>query len=237
MWMNLPISILFVSGLRILCNEVEFSWKVRQSVRRPSYLSHLEKKQLSLNDSRLSSTPPPPKWKRKIDSPVVEAAVSDFIDQILKDFVVDLWYSEITPDREAPELMRSVIMDALGEISGRAKEINLIDLLTRDVVDLIGAHLDLFRRNQAAIGADVMATLSTEERDERLKHHLIASKELHPALISPESEYKVLQQLVGGVLAIVLRPREAQCPVVWTIAREIVTCLVMQPLINLASPA
>jgi sorting nexin-13 len=42
-----------------------------------------------------------------------------------------------------------------------------------------------------AIGADVMATLSTEERDERLKHHLIASKELHPALISPESEYKV----------------------------------------------
>uniref|UniRef100_A0A6N2MJY2 PXA domain-containing protein n=1 Tax=Salix viminalis TaxID=40686 RepID=A0A6N2MJY2_SALVM len=90
-------------------------------------------KQLSLNDSRLSSTPPPPKWKRKIDSPVVEAAVSDFIDQILKDFVVDLWYSEITPDREAPELMRSVIMDALGEISGRAKEINLIDLLTRQV--------------------------------------------------------------------------------------------------------
>ncbi|KAJ6716689.1 PX SERINE/THREONINE KINASE PXK [Salix koriyanagi] len=237
MWMNLPISILFVSGLRILCNEVEFSWKVRQSVRRPSYLSHLEKKQLSLNDSRLSSTPPPPKWKRKIDSPVVEAAISDFIDQILKDFVVDLWYSEITPDREAPELMRSVIMDALGEISGRAKEINLIDLLTRDIVDLIGDHLDLFRRNQAAIGADVMATLSTEERDERLKHHLIASKELHPALISPESEYKVLQQLVGGVLAIVLRPREAQCPLVWTIAREIVTCLVMQPLINLASPA
>uniref|UniRef100_A0A6N2MJ23 Uncharacterized protein n=1 Tax=Salix viminalis TaxID=40686 RepID=A0A6N2MJ23_SALVM len=36
---------------------------------------------------------------------------------------------------------------------------------------------------------------------------------------------RVLQQLVGGVLAIVLRPREAQCPVVWTIAREIVTCL------------
>ncbi|KAL3580572.1 hypothetical protein D5086_018407 [Populus alba] len=237
MWMNLPISILFVSLLRILCNEVEFSWKVRRSVRRPSYLSHLEKKQLSLNDSRLSSVPPPPKWKRKIDSPVVEAAISDFIDKILKDFVVDLWYSEITPDREAPELMRSVIMDALGEISGRAKEINLIDLLTRDIVDLIGDHLDLFRRNQAAIGADVMATLSTEERDERLKHHLIASKELHPALISPESEYKVLQELIGGVLAIVLRPREAQCPLVWTIAREIVTCLVMQPLINLASPA
>lgn len=61
----------------------------------------------------------------------------------------------------------------------------------RDIIDLIGDHIELFRRNQAAIGVDVMKTLSSEERDERLKHHLMASKELHPALISPESEYKV----------------------------------------------
>ncbi|XP_023874567.1 uncharacterized protein LOC111987089 isoform X1 [Quercus suber] len=235
MWMNIPISILFVSALRILFNEVEFRWKV-QSVRPPTYLSHLEKKQLSVNDSRLSTMPPPPKWKRKIDSPVVEAAMSDFIDKILKDFVVDLWYSEITPDREFPEQIRAIIMDALGEISLRVKELNLVDLLTRDIVDLIGNHLDLFRRNQAAIGVEVMAMLSSEERDERLKHHLMASKELHPALISPESEYKVLQRLIGGVLAVVLRPREAQSPLVRSIARELVTCLVVQPVMNFASP-
>ncbi|KAE8690616.1 hypothetical protein F3Y22_tig00110893pilonHSYRG00091 [Hibiscus syriacus] len=235
MWMNLPIAILFVAGLRFMVNEVEFKWKVK-TVRRPSYLSHLEKKQLSLNDSRLSSSPSPIKWKRKIDSPIVEAALNELLDKILKDFVVDLWYSEITPDREAPELIRDVILDAIGEISGRAKEINLVDLLTRDIVDLIGDHLDLFRRNQAAIGVDVMVTLSSEERDERLKHHLMDSEELHPALISPESEYKVIQRLIGGVLAVVLRPREAQCPLVRTIACEIVTCVVVQPLLNLASP-
>jgi len=63
--------------------------------------------------------------------------------------------------------------------------------LLRDIVDLIGDHLDLFRKSQAAIGRDVMATLSSEERDERLKHHLLVSKELHPALISAECEYKV----------------------------------------------
>ncbi|KAL4302454.1 hypothetical protein GQ457_10G021180 [Hibiscus cannabinus] len=235
MWMNLPIAILFVAGLRYIVDEVEFKWKVK-SVRRPSYLSHLEKKQLSVNDSRLSSSPSPIKWKRRIDSPMVEVALNELIDKILRDFVIDLWYSEITPDREAPELMRDVILDAISEISGRAKEINLVDLLTRDIVDLIGVHLDLFRRNQAAIGVDVMVTLSSEERNERLKHHLMDSEELHPALISPESEYKVIQRLIGGVLAAVLRPREAQCPLVRTIAREIVTCLVVQPLLNLASP-
>ncbi|MBA0562148.1 hypothetical protein Golob_007222, partial [Gossypium lobatum] len=235
MWMNLPIAVIIVSTFRVIANEVEFKWKVK-SVHPRTYLSHLERKQLSVNDSRLSSSPPPPKWKQKIDSPIVEAALNEFIDKILRDFVINLWYSEITQDREAPELIRALILDAIAEITERVKEINLVDLLTRDIVDLIGDHLDLFRRNQAAIGVDVMATLSSEERDKRLKHHLMVSGELHPALLSPESEYKVIQQLFGGVLAVVLRPREAQCPLVRTIAREIVTCLVVLPLLNLASP-
>lgn len=131
--MNLPMSIIFVAGLRILFNRVEFRWKV-QEPKPLTYLSHLEKKQLSLKDSRLTSLPPPAKWKRKIDSPAVEAAMREFIDKILKDFVVDLWYSDITPDKEFPEQIRAIIMDVLAEISGRVKEINLVDLLTRYLV-------------------------------------------------------------------------------------------------------
>ncbi|XP_073144765.1 uncharacterized protein [Henckelia pumila] len=235
MLMNIPIAVLLVSGLWRLVSMVEFRWKV-QSTRSTSYLSYLEQKQLSVNDSRLSTLPPSKKSKRKIDSPVVEAAIEDFINKILHDFVIDLWYSDITPDKEAPELIHGIVMDVLGEVSGRIKEVNLVDLLTRDIVDLIGDHIELFRRNQAAIGVDVMRTLSFEERDQRLKHHLMASKELHPALISPECEYKVLQQLMGGLLAVVLRPREAQCPIVRCIARELLTCLVLQPVMNFATP-
>lgn len=130
MWMNFPMAILILCGLRILCNQIEFRWKVLPTPRQ-SQFSYLDKKQLSLNDARLSTIPPPPRWKKKIDSPVVEAAINDFIDKILNDFVINLWYSLITPDREAPELIRAVIMDALGEISVRVKEINIVDLLTR----------------------------------------------------------------------------------------------------------
>ncbi|XP_058761417.1 uncharacterized protein LOC131634811 [Vicia villosa] len=236
MWMNIPISILFFAGLRILVNKVEFRWKV-QSPKLQTYLSHLEKKQLSLDDERVSTSLPPPKWKKKIDSPAVEAALNDFIDLILKDFVINMWYADITSDGEFPEQIRDLIMDALAEVTVRVKEINIVDLLTSDIVDLISDHIDLFRRNQAAIGVDVMLTLSSEERDERLKFHLLNSKELHPALISPESEYKVLQRLISGVLATVLRKPEAQVPVVRSIAREIMTCLILQPLMNLACPA
>ncbi|GER49864.1 Phox-associated domain [Striga asiatica] len=235
MLMNIPMAILLVSGLRILLNEVEFKWK-NGNTRPISYLSYLEKKQLSLSDSRVSSLKSPQEWKKKIDSPIVEAAIEEFLSKILHDFVTDLWYSDITPDKEAPELIHDIVMDAIGEVSLRIKDLNLVDLLLSDVVDLVGDHLDLFRRNQASIGTDIMGTLSSEERDERLKQHLMASKELHPALISSECEYKVIQQLMDGFLAVILRPKEAKCPLVRCIARELATCLVMQPIMNFASP-
>ena len=41
---------------------------------------------------------------------------------------------------------------------------------------------------------------------------------------------------MSAVLATVLRQREAQCPVIRSISRELLTCLVMQPIMNLASP-
>ncbi|XP_057737781.1 uncharacterized protein LOC130955023 [Arachis stenosperma] len=236
MWMNVPVAILCVVALRILLNKVEFRWRL-EPPKPHTYLSHLERKQLSIDDARLSTSPPPPKWRKKIDSPLIEAALNDFLDLILKDFVMNMWYADITPDLEFPEQIRDIIMDAIAEVTMRVKDMNLVDLLTRDIVDLIGDHIDLFRRNQAAIGVNVMLTLSSEERDQRLRLHLLNSKELHPALISPESEYKVLQRLMSGVLATILRPQEAQCPVIRSIAREILTCLVMQPVMNLASPA
>ncbi|KAJ6804182.1 uncharacterized protein M6B38_357065 [Iris pallida] len=236
MWMNIPISVLILAAFRYLSFEVELRWRV-PPINRQSYLSRLSKKQLSVKDYRLSAVPAASKWRRKIDSPHVEAAIDAFINKILQDFVVDLWYSSITPDKEAPELIRSILLDVLGEISGRVKEINLVDLLTRDVIDLVGNQLDLYRKSQSDIGIDVMGTLSFEERDERLKQHLMASKELHPALISAESEHKVLQRIVGGILALVMKPQESKCPLVRCISRELLACLVIQPVINLASPA
>ncbi|CAN6449376.1 unnamed protein product [Victoria cruziana] len=191
MWANVPIAVFFLAALRTLLTEVEFRRKVR-SAPQSGYLLHLQKQQVATGDPNLSARPSVANnWKRKIDSPVVEAALDEFIGMVLKDFVVDLWYSSITPDNEAPELIRAVVKDVCGEIAQRVKEINLVSLLTRDVVQLIGSHLDLYRRNQSAIGVELMATLSLDGRDERLKRHLFASKELHPALISSECEHKV----------------------------------------------
>jgi hypothetical protein len=55
----------------------------------------------------------------------------------------------------------------------------------------VGSHFELFRKMKAKIGPDIIGSLSIEERDEKLKHALMTSRKLHPALISPEAEYKV----------------------------------------------
>ncbi|KAL7616847.1 hypothetical protein Lser_V15G00948 [Lactuca serriola] len=82
------------------------------------------------------------------------------------------------------------------------------------------------------LGREVMLKLFSKERDERLIHHLMASKELHPSLISAQSEYKIM----GVLLAAVLRPQEAQCPLVQYITRELLTCLIMEHVMRFASP-
>jgi sorting nexin-13 len=125
-----PMAILMLAFLRYLSFKVEFRWR-EQPVNKQTYLSQVSKKQLPANDHRLSTVPPVSRWRRKVGSPAVEAAFESFIENILRDFVVDLWYSDITPDGEAPELIRGFILHALGELSFRAKEMNLVDLLTR----------------------------------------------------------------------------------------------------------
>lgn len=232
---NIPISILIISVVRYFLLGVEIRRR-RIPVLQESHFSHFCHRQVSRIDPLLLPPTVSKKWKRRIDSPVIAEAVEEFTGNIVQEFISDLWYSSITPDQQFPDQICLLINDVLGEVSQRLKHINLVDLLTRDMVDLIGNHIELYKRNEAYIGVDVMAILSSEERDEKLKHYLAASKELHPALISSEAECKVLQRLMGGVVAIVLKPQDAECPLVRCLARELLACAVMQPIMNFASP-
>ena len=70
-------------------------------------------------------------WRRKVNSPVVDDAIDHFTRHLISEWVADLWYSRLTPDREGPEELVQIINGVLGEFSDRMRNINLIDLLTR----------------------------------------------------------------------------------------------------------
>lgn len=70
-------------------------------------------------------------WRRKVNSPVVEDALDQFTRHLVSEWVMDLWYSRLTPDRQGPEELVHIMHGVLGEISSRLRNVNLVDLLTR----------------------------------------------------------------------------------------------------------
>ncbi|CAN4088993.1 unnamed protein product [Withania somnifera] len=157
-------------------------------------------------------------WRKKVDSPIVEDAIDHFTRHIVSEWVTDLWYCRITSDRQGPEELVQIMNGVLGKISYRMRSINLIDLVTRGILSLICTHLELFRTYL------------------ELKLTLAADDKLHPALFSPEAEHKVLQHLMDGLISLTFKPEDLQCSLFRYILRELLACVVIQPVLNLVNP-
>ncbi|KAJ7951771.1 Phox-associated domain,Sorting nexin [Quillaja saponaria] len=175
-------------------------------------------------------------WREKVNSPVVEDAIDHFTRHLVSEWVTDLWYSRLTPDEEGPEELVQIMNGVIGEISGRMRNINPIDLLTRDIINLICTHLELFRAAQAKIERQHPGQVEIEHRDMELRIVLAAENKLHPALFSAEAEQKVLQHLMDGLISFTFKPEDFQCSFFRYTARELLASTVMRPVLNLASP-
>ncbi|XP_027344549.1 uncharacterized protein LOC113857058 isoform X2 [Abrus precatorius] len=175
-------------------------------------------------------------WRTKVNSPVVEDAIDHFTRHLISEWVTDLWYSRITPDKEGPEELVKIINGVLGEISGRMRNINLIDFLIRDLINLICTHLELFRAAHLKIEKQHTGSLTIESRDTELKIVLAAENKLHPALFSAEAEHKVLQHLMTGLMYVTFKSEDLRCSFFRYTVRELLACAVMRPVLNLANP-
>uniref|UniRef100_A0A7N0RH95 Uncharacterized protein n=1 Tax=Kalanchoe fedtschenkoi TaxID=63787 RepID=A0A7N0RH95_KALFE len=175
-------------------------------------------------------------WKRKVNSPPVEKALDQFTQHLVSEWVTNLWYSRITPDKEGPEELVHLINGVLGEISFRMKNVNLVDLLTRDIINLICSHLKVFRVAQAKMKTPQLGSIALENQDRELKVVLAAEDKLHPALFSPEAEHKVLQHLISGLISYTFKSEDLQCNYFRYTVRELIACAVIRPVVNLANP-
>ncbi|KAJ4958209.1 hypothetical protein NE237_025320 [Protea cynaroides] len=232
-WVNMPAAASLIVLLRYISLDIEMKRRAAAYSDKPSSANQLSQKKppevpkVSLEKSN---------WRRKVNSPVVEAAIDKFTRHLVSEWVTDLWYSRLTPDRDVPEELVQIINGVLGEVSCRVKEINLIDLLTRDVIRLICTHLELFRTSQAKIIRQQFEEPIIDHRDRELKQIMAADNKLHPALFSAEAEHKVLQHLMDGLISFSFKPEDLQCSFFRYIARELLACTVIRPILNLASP-
>ncbi|XBI91414.1 hypothetical protein VPH35_028738 [Triticum aestivum] len=98
-------------------------------------VAHLPKqKSIELSKPSLTQKNGNSSWRSKVNSPPVEAAFEQFTRHLVTEWVTNLWYSRITPDKDGPEELISIVNSVLGEISNWGRSINIITLLTRDLV-------------------------------------------------------------------------------------------------------
>ncbi|WCJ40753.1 Phox-associated domain Phox-like Sorting nexin C-terminal [Euphorbia peplus] len=231
-WVNLPAAASLIILLRYFSLDYEMRRKAATYNNKPSSTNTVSQNNTSEN-SRVAEKSD---WKTKVKSPVVEDAIDHFTRHLVSEFVTDMWYSRLTPDQQGPEELVQIVNGVLGEISVRLRNINLFDLLMRDVINLVCTHLELFRASQVKIEKNLPGLLSIEQRDTELQRVLAAENRLHPALFSGVSEHKVLQHVMDGLISFTFRPEDLKCSVFRYIVRELLACAVMRPVLNLASP-
>nr|VDC65764.1 unnamed protein product [Brassica rapa] len=220
---NLPAAACLIILLRYFSLDVE--------MKRKSAAYNNSKPSLSLNKPpELLKAAPRSDWRSKVNSQVVEDAIDSFTRHLISEWVLDLWYSRITADKQGPEELVFVINGVLGELSRRFRNVNLIDLLTRyvllvmiasprnertklydwfrDLIDIICRRVEIFRECQGKIERKQRRSLSFEDRDSELRRVMAADDKLHPALFSPESEHKVLQHIVERLITLTFRPED-----------------------------
>lgn len=126
-WVNLPAAAFLIIIIRYLSLDFEMRRKAAAYTSKPSSANTLSQK----------ISPEGPKviekfdWRSKVNSSVVEDAIDQFTRRLVSEWVTDLWYSRITPDKDGPEELVQIMNGVFGEISSRARNVNLIDLLTR----------------------------------------------------------------------------------------------------------
>ncbi|ERM98570.1 hypothetical protein AMTR_s00109p00032070 [Amborella trichopoda] len=231
-WINIPAAVSVIILLRYISYDLDNRRRAVGYSKSTSVTAHSQKRPFESPKLNIEKD----NWKRKVDSPPVEAAIEHFTRHLISEWVTDLWYSRITPDRDAPEELVQIVHGVIGEISFRIRDINLVDLLTRDIINLICDQLELYRVGQAKVGKNELRKLSADQRDTQLKLVLAAEDKLHPALFSAEAEHKVLQHLMEGLTSFTFRPEDLHCSFFRYTARELLACAVMRPVMNLASP-
>lgn len=125
---NLPAALILIIVLRYFTLDYENRRKAASYIKNQASDNVLSQKKPFLEPKVLTGKSD---WRRKVNSPVVEDAIDQFTKHIVSEWVTDLWYSKVTPDKQAPDELVLIINGVMGEFSGRVRNINLIDLLTR----------------------------------------------------------------------------------------------------------
>ncbi len=183
------------------------------------------------------------KWAKQDlypQSVAVSRSLNGLLDWILRDYVTS-WYSNITRSPNFVNEIDNAIRAALITIRDRLLQLDIIEQIVSRVVPLITRHLqDFYEAERAVRGKNLNRTV-TESAELDLA---IATKyrdgKLHPAASLTYSDTKIVQQeylrrIVVRLLPEVLPKSMIKSRAVSVLIREVTSCAVLAPLMQLLS--
>ena len=182
-------------------------------------------------------------WRDSVSSKVVETAWETLCGSIVQEFIYDMWYSSLSPDREFPAEVRRILNKGFGRLAARARKVNLLNVM-HDVTELIMEQIELYRDTREALvtaagnsslGHDFVSG-DVDRREAALKKRLTMDGNLHPALCRPDGDYRMLRAVADGLVGKLLDPSDYKQTITRTVSRELLAGCVLRPLMMWATP-
>ena len=173
--------------------------------------------------------------------PEVSDALNDIVTMIIRDFVSS-WYKDLSNSPAFPIAVSSVVHASLQQLISRASVIDISALVVKRILPRVTTHIEQFRQSEVALrGAGLERSLTQSEELDILLASRYANKggKLHPAVenlsttFTRQTEEIHLRQLVEKALPWILPPKESKSKAVRLVVREIVTCTVLFPLVEM----
>lgn len=206
----------------------------------------------SRSDLHVESASPPVRYRY---SATFRHALLQFISHVKSDFVLP-WYSRISPSSSFPDALERSILHCVDAASLRLSHVNAAELCASRILPKMTKHFDEYRklehllhsteRSSTSTGSPInlsarqgsVPPLANNIAGVLQSHH----KHLHPALPAtalanpmPSVEAYLRSRVVEPLLKVLLPEKDAQSPAVLAMAREITTCSILMPLVDMMS--
>ena len=175
--------------------------------------------------------------------PVVSSTLNDIMIFVVRDFVLT-WYKDISSSPSFPTAVSSILHDSLALFLEKTATLDVSALLVKRVLPKITAHIEQFRQSEVALrGAALERRLTQSDELDMLLASRYAGKggKLHPAVenlsstFTKQNEEIHLRAIAERVLSHILPEREAQSRAQRIIIREILTCALLYPIMDMVT--
>jgi sorting nexin-25 len=166
--------------------------------------------------------------------------INGLLRLIMRDFVLE-WFDQISEDAAFPISVERSIRTAIINLRERLllATADPTDTMVRKFLPMLTAHLADFTNAERAVRGSRVLTESEEvDKIVATRYGALRPAGLHPATALSFSDPTLPQQewlraLMEGILPLVMPEKEAKSRAVLVLVREIISCAVLYPIMNL----